>query len=53
MKFERRLNLKNEIKIKTSGIKNIKALLENEKGFYETLLARIIEQARKKKSNEN
>ena len=48
-KFERRVFLKNELQVKSSGAKNIKELLKDEDSFFRTLLERITEQVKQTK----
>ena len=48
-KFERRVFLKNELQVKSSGAKNIKELLKDEDSFFRTLLERITEQVKQSK----
>ena len=44
--IERRVFLKNELQVKSSGAKNIKELLKDEDSFFKTLLERITEQVK-------
>ena len=50
-KFERRVFLKNEIKVSAIGVENIVELLKNEKHLYAKLLETITEQVNKKNNH--
>lgn len=50
-KIERRVFLKNEIKVSAIGVENIVELLKNEKHLYAKLLETITEQVNKKNNH--